>query len=321
MNETSQVVTQIEPALPGLVRFRDTNPSFQISSAEESAFALWLIVDMEVDEKAELRATISADPLTLVEVRYDQSNQGPPIGRNEIAVVAASIRKVPEPVRSEFEQLLLNQAYLRDGHLTYRSEPQRVENIWELGTDVLEPSELTASPELLAIRNSVAGELRRVGKFTANWLWWRCSGRGELSLRQGPLYWSPNGSEWLLVPTGIANYREIIPSIKIDEGVRQDFASLNDQTLGKRLGRELFREAWRLMHVQPRSALLIAIAAAEVGFKEWASEVAPDTAWLFETIQSPPIDRGCLGSSCPCSAKQNAVCSCRPLCQSSTLSR
>lgn len=34
---------------------------------------------------------------------------------------------------------------------------------------------------------------------------------------------------------------------------------------------------------------MLAVAAAEVGFREFASIALPDAAWLLESVQSPPL--------------------------------
>ena len=55
------------------------------------------------------------------------------------------------------------------------------------------------------------------------------------------------------------------------------------------LGHELFCEAWALRTQNPRSALLIGIAALETRTKEVISKLVPDASWLMEEIPSPPV--------------------------------
>lgn len=285
-----QIVALLTAELPGPIRFSEAEAMLHVQD-DEIAFALWLRADLEVVEQTKLHATILPDQKTKVEVRYRRVGDGPQIGDNQVAIVVSSVRAAQEQIRSEFAQFLNNQSFLSEGNVTYRTEPHLLEEIWELRTDIMEPVELGASPQLAELRNSVVGDLWTIGKQAANWLWWRTSGRGELSVRKGPFYWSSDGKNWLMLPTAVANHGEVIPSIKIDAGIQKDFANHEVWPIRMPLGRELFHESWRLMHDQPRSALLLAIAAAEVGFKEWASSIAPDTAWLFENIQSPPLDK------------------------------
>jgi hypothetical protein len=55
------------------------------------------------------------------------------------------------------------------------------------------------------------------------------------------------------------------------------------------LGHELLREALDLQHSNPRAALVIGIAALEVGLKECVADLAPDTAWLVQETPTPPV--------------------------------
>jgi hypothetical protein len=56
------------------------------------------------------------------------------------------------------------------------------------------------------------------------------------------------------------------------------------------LGHELLREARTLSNRTPGSALVIAIAAAEVGFKELVADLVPDAQWMMEHVPSPPLE-------------------------------
>jgi hypothetical protein len=53
----------------------------------------------------------------------------------------------------------------------------------------------------------------------------------------------------------------------------------------------LFREAWVQRHANRRSALVIGVAALEVGIKQYIGKVAPDAKWLAENAPSPPVKK------------------------------
>jgi hypothetical protein len=55
------------------------------------------------------------------------------------------------------------------------------------------------------------------------------------------------------------------------------------------LAHQLWREAWNLRLSNPRSALVIGIAAAEVGFKQLVAELVPSARWLVQELQTPPL--------------------------------
>lgn len=56
------------------------------------------------------------------------------------------------------------------------------------------------------------------------------------------------------------------------------------------VGHELWREAWNLRNSNPRSSLVIGVAAAEVGLKQVISLLVPEAKSLVENIPSPPLD-------------------------------
>jgi hypothetical protein len=70
----------------------------------------------------------------------------------------------------------------------------------------------------------------------------------------------------------------------------------------------MFQEAWRRRGGEPRVAIVMAIAAAETATKRLVVHHLPDTQWLLENVQSPPIVtiikkllptfRAPIGSSC-----------------------
>lgn len=57
------------------------------------------------------------------------------------------------------------------------------------------------------------------------------------------------------------------------------------------LGHTLLREAIILAAESPRSAILIMTAAVETAVKMHISSIAPDTKWLLEEAQSPPVPK------------------------------
>lgn len=55
------------------------------------------------------------------------------------------------------------------------------------------------------------------------------------------------------------------------------------------LGHQLLSEAFAQAMDNPRSALVMGIAAAETGWKEFAAKMLPQTKWVLENIPSPPL--------------------------------
>lgn len=79
-----------------------------------------------------------------------------------------------------------------------------------------------------------------------------------------------------LPPLKFMNYRNLLNT----SGLIQDKDPLEY---------ELFREADNNLKDNPRSSLIMAIAAAETGFKRLASELHPQNEWLLETGPSPHL--------------------------------
>ena len=52
---------------------------------------------------------------------------------------------------------------------------------------------------------------------------------------------------------------------------------------------QLLREAWELRSSNPRSALAIGIAAAEIGVKDLIASLVPNAQWLVMEMPSPPV--------------------------------
>jgi hypothetical protein len=81
-----------------------------------------------------------------------------------------------------------------------------------------------------------------------------------------------------------ARYDKLIEAfeIEITDYVSTVVANGGDEPLA----RQILREAWAQKSASPRSALVLAIAAAEVGFKQCVSQLVPEARWLVEEIPS-----------------------------------
>ncbi|QDU97579.1 hypothetical protein [Lignipirellula cremea] len=75
------------------------------------------------------------------------------------------------------------------------------------------------------------------------------------------------------------------------EECRSNVESLIQFQSKQPLYHDLFREAWQNQRDNPRSALVMGIAAAETGFKTALTDLNPSMSWIVENLQSPPLDR------------------------------
>jgi hypothetical protein len=105
-------------------------------------------------------------------------------------------------------------------------------------------------------------------------------------------FYSEDGNRWLQfarATTGTFNAEEAsrivyARHVKVDEVVREVELGFEEP-----LGRQLFREAWRQIGVNPRGALVIGIAAAEVGLKRLIGTLIPGAEWLVQELQAPSV--------------------------------
>jgi hypothetical protein len=76
----------------------------------------------------------------------------------------------------------------------------------------------------------------------------------------------------------------------IEQGGLSAVAELVTSSQREPVAHELWREAWNLRHSNPRSSLVIGVAAAEVGLKQLIGALVPHAQSLVENIPSPPLD-------------------------------
>jgi len=101
--------------------------------------------------------------------------------------------------------------------------------------------------------------------------------------------WSFDGEQWGLLPAYvhvILNQRSVIEfgGVALD-----DLESLLQVGVTQPIAHELLREARQIQLSAPRSALVMAVSALEVGTKQLISTLRPETQWLLNNLQSPPI--------------------------------
>jgi hypothetical protein len=116
---------------------------------------------------------------------------------------------------------------------------------------------------------------------------------GEV-IRHSTLYWGVDGEKYHHTPReGDPHHFDEVDAmygIHWDDNYiseLEDLWSINE--LNEPLGHSLFREAVTLASVSPLSAILILVAALETAVKTHISHIAPETAWLMEKLQSPPV--------------------------------
>jgi hypothetical protein len=101
--------------------------------------------------------------------------------------------------------------------------------------------------------------------------------------------WSLDGERWHTLPTDL--YLSVVDAsrLHVSEGAASELQALLDEEELEPLAHELFREAWSERSTNPRSSLLIGMAALEVGIKQYISACVPDATWFVENSPSPDV--------------------------------
>lgn len=124
---------------------------------------------------------------------------------------------------------------------------------------------------------------------------WRCGAEGPPDpVRNLRGFCSSDGVSW----REVGMFRGLKISFGIPTGplpppdvIRNDIAEMIKAGMEEPLGHQLFREAWSQRQVRPRSALVIGVAAAEVGFKKLVGSLVPRAQWLMDEVQTPSLEK------------------------------
>lgn len=121
---------------------------------------------------------------------------------------------------------------------------------------------------------------------------WRMDARGghnPIRSERG-LWFSLDGENAFPVHLGMdVSYGYSETHARIEPAIHEQIIAyaLNDEV--QPIGHELLREAFTTRDANPRSALVVAVAALEVGIKEYIAAQAPSAEWLAFNLPSPPV--------------------------------
>ncbi|MEK6333473.1 MAG: hypothetical protein AABM67_00895 [Acidobacteriota bacterium] len=121
---------------------------------------------------------------------------------------------------------------------------------------------------------------------------WRGNGSGPNRpvQRTGGIKWSLDKKAWHWLPEKSRPTKfEHTSMLHTTDEVRSDVEHFVATGIDESLGHELLYEAWHQRTESPRSALILAIAAAEVGLKYCIATLVPNSLWLATNVPSPPI--------------------------------
>jgi hypothetical protein len=150
-------------------------------------------------------------------------------------------------------------------------------------------------PSTVQLIDEIFGDLRRVSRSTVTAFNWTHGLDSPLD-PYGPsqAWYSEDGNTWSRYSL-VRSFHRLVEerthgifakNVQIDEVVRKVEAGAQEP-----LGRQLFREAWGQVGMNPRSALVIGVTAAEVGLKRLIATLIPGTDWLMDEIPTPPVGK------------------------------
>ncbi len=105
--------------------------------------------------------------------------------------------------------------------------------------------------------------------------------------------WSLDGKEWKKYSDSGVKSIKIVFSTPFLPWTDEKAEFVRTKMLGELdepLAHELLREAALNRKDNPRSSLVLAVAAAEIGFKQFAAASFPEAGWVLEKLQSPSLE-------------------------------
>lgn len=138
----------------------------------------------------------------------------------------------------------------------------------------------------------VNSELSNMGKQIVTVMRWRNGGLGSHTPFSVPMHynrWSFDGENWYPMPHEI--HVEVLPQkhLKLNPKGIAEIRDMVESSIEEPLGHNMLREAFEGLSSNHRSALILGVAAAEVGVKQFIFDLLPTSQWLLENTPSPPL--------------------------------
>lgn len=138
--------------------------------------------------------------------------------------------------------------------------------------------------------NNVSDDLHSYGNRTYKAVRWINGFEGPVNpFSGGEKTWSFDGTKWHQFPKQYSIEYEAKTGLRGSKDLRKIVKPVVENGNSEPLANELYLEAFNLKSTHPRSALLIGIAAAETGVKQFITNLQPQTKWIIENMQSPDI--------------------------------
>jgi hypothetical protein len=147
----------------------------------------------------------------------------------------------------------------------------------------------------LAVLDDILNDLRSLLKSTIDVFRWRHGlADGPTNVAQDvEAFCSVDGNGWLKVSLVRGVHIQVGMAFKqsLRDVAPEEIVRLVESGKQEPVAHQLFREAWELRRSNPRSAVAIGIAAAEIGVKDLIATLVPNSHWLVKEMPSPSVVR------------------------------
>lgn len=216
---------------------------------------------------------VDGDLTTRVEVHEHEHPQDS--GRRGLLITATAGFDVDEATYHQFEQWAAG-----DHPGQHQPEPQQ---------DAPPPP-----PDPFVVHcDQLGSRVHHAGRYVFEVLRWRSAAAGpdRSYVRLSNRFSVNNGGTWHDLPHEYQVVVQIGAGMRLTDDMATAAQHLINSEASEPLGHQLLREAQSLATSNPRAALVIGVAAAEVGFKHLVGDLVPDARWLIETVPSPPLPK------------------------------
>ncbi len=250
-----------------------------------------LVSDLHLEEHVSMEFKYGKQHAISVIIRKPEQHELPRDGNSNHRLCIASAEYNPKTeILDKFDPSTITQEVT----LVQKVSSLKQKKIDELTEpSPIRDSAVPALPEKMeAFVNLVEAQLSQAAKETVRLLRWRCDIKGPHNpFAISNFEWSLDNSVWYKMPTPTFGSLEVTQDLHVDEHVINEVQKLTVSRLSEPIAHVLFREAWEQRHRNTMSSLVVGIAAVETGIKNCISQISPDTSWLIENLQSPPVDK------------------------------
>lgn len=224
---------------------------------------------------------------TLIEIRAEPAKQA---GQRATAICTARLEwKASERVRLDFETLA--KGNLPEGSTLPPSHAGMVDSKGKIKNGYPVPP--SALPERMrSAFGQATTELRDYAARTIKTIRWRTNqqaGHNPIPATRGSFF-SMDGTKWIRLQN-LTFEAEVYVSLSLPVETRNEIETIVRTGGDEPLGHERHREALSHRVQNPRSSLMIAIAAAKISFKELVGDLVPAARWIIDNAPSPPLVR------------------------------